>query len=411
MCAVVFALAFAATPAVTHAAIPESERGALIALYKNAQGGAWTNNSGWLGPSGTECNWYGVACDEQRSHVSALNLYDNNLTGSIPPEIGNLPYLAYLYLDQNNLSGEIPGEIGSLSRLEVLDLSFNGLTGMIPKSLAALPTIHIFKLSDNLLGGEIPEELANLNAWFVTLSHNQLTGEIPAGIGAAFLDLSFNRLSGRIPENMYGGFIFLMANQLSGPIPAFSGVHVLGLSQNRLSGALPTSLGVPPLSMLALDGNHLTGEIPASFLQLVQPQFGTLDLRWNALWSNDPALVAALNKRHSWGVDFEDTQTVPPEGLGVGSPAGSSLVVSWSPILYQSDTGGYQVFVASQRRGPFTLAGTVPSKALGWYQVTGLQPGTTYYFYVCSSTLAHPFNPTDLMSPPSAVVSGTTLPW
>jgi len=40
-----------------------------------------------------------------------LNLHENQLTGSIPPEIGNLTNLTYLDLSNNQFSGIIPDEI------------------------------------------------------------------------------------------------------------------------------------------------------------------------------------------------------------------------------------------------------------------------------------------------------------
>jgi Leucine-rich repeat (LRR) protein len=40
-----------------------------------------------------------------------LDLYDNQLTGVIPPEIGNLTNLTQLILKNNQLSGIIPDEI------------------------------------------------------------------------------------------------------------------------------------------------------------------------------------------------------------------------------------------------------------------------------------------------------------
>ena len=39
------------------------------------------------------------------------------LSGSIPPEIGNLNSLQNLALDINSLSGSIPAEIGNLKKL------------------------------------------------------------------------------------------------------------------------------------------------------------------------------------------------------------------------------------------------------------------------------------------------------
>ena len=49
-----------------------------------------------------------------------LDLDGNDLTGGIPPELGDLSNLVYLYLFGNDLSGEIPGELGRLSNLDSL---------------------------------------------------------------------------------------------------------------------------------------------------------------------------------------------------------------------------------------------------------------------------------------------------
>ncbi len=55
-------------------AIPAEERHALIDLYNSANGDNWTDNTNWLGDSGTECTWYGVTCDEGQNHVIQLNM-------------------------------------------------------------------------------------------------------------------------------------------------------------------------------------------------------------------------------------------------------------------------------------------------------------------------------------------------
>ena len=44
-----------------------------------------------------------------------MNLYDNNLTGSIPSEIGNLTNLDELFLNNNQFTGEIPESICDLN--------------------------------------------------------------------------------------------------------------------------------------------------------------------------------------------------------------------------------------------------------------------------------------------------------
>ena len=46
--------------------------------------------------------------------------------------MGNLPNLADLDLSDNQLSGTIPAELGSLANLEFLHLRDNQLSGMIP---------------------------------------------------------------------------------------------------------------------------------------------------------------------------------------------------------------------------------------------------------------------------------------
>ena len=55
-------------------------------------------------------------------NTKELNLSHNQLTGSIPPEIGNLTNLTYLNLESNQLTGSIPSEIGNLTNLTELKL-------------------------------------------------------------------------------------------------------------------------------------------------------------------------------------------------------------------------------------------------------------------------------------------------
>ena len=61
----------------------------------------------------TEVTLWGVVYSVE--NTTELNLYNNQLTGSIPPEIGNLTNLAFLYLNENQLTGEIPDSICDLN--------------------------------------------------------------------------------------------------------------------------------------------------------------------------------------------------------------------------------------------------------------------------------------------------------
>ena len=70
--------------------------------------------------------------------LTRLILNDNQLTGAIPPELGNLSSLEWLRLVSNQLTGAIPAELGNLSSLQTLRLHGNQLTGAIPLEVAQL---------------------------------------------------------------------------------------------------------------------------------------------------------------------------------------------------------------------------------------------------------------------------------
>ena len=113
-------------------------------------------------------------------NTTELNL--SGLTGSIPPEIGNLTNLIFLRL-YGNLTGSIPPEIGNLTNLTELALQGNQLTGSIPPEIGNLTNLIQLELTDNELTGSIPSEIGNLtNLNSLWLENNQLTGEIPESI-------------------------------------------------------------------------------------------------------------------------------------------------------------------------------------------------------------------------------------
>ena len=153
------------------AAIPASERAALIALCNATDGDNWTNNSGWKGNNnesdgfsqiGSEGTWNGITVSGD--HVYSIILNDNQLIGSIPVELGNLSQLYSLYLGNNQLSGSIPPELGNLGNMVWFYLNSNQLTGSIPPELGNLSSLGYFYLCDNQLSGAVPPELGNLSS-------------------------------------------------------------------------------------------------------------------------------------------------------------------------------------------------------------------------------------------------------
>ena len=91
----------------TFANVSFLEREALVKLYQATNGTNWTNKWNLSAPINT---WYGVKLYNDK--VIAINLADNNLTGSLPNEITDLVFLQTLDLHKNTINGNIPQPTG-----------------------------------------------------------------------------------------------------------------------------------------------------------------------------------------------------------------------------------------------------------------------------------------------------------
>ncbi|KAL3504919.1 hypothetical protein ACH5RR_034760 [Cinchona calisaya] len=90
------------------------------------------------------------------SFMTDLDLSTNQLTGYIPPQLGELSALHSLNLSFNILTGHIPKSFSIMEKLESLDLSHNNLVGSIPPEIVQLHFISTFNVSFNNLSGSIP---------------------------------------------------------------------------------------------------------------------------------------------------------------------------------------------------------------------------------------------------------------
>jgi Leucine rich repeat N-terminal domain len=263
------ALGLALGAASSDAAIPASERAALLALYNSTNGANWTVRTNWNSAAGSECTWYGVTCSAGDANVTEITLPGNNLVGSIPSLTG-LTALQRFAVNQNQLTGSIPSLAG-LTALRYFDAYINQLTGSIP-SLTGLTALQQFSVSLNQLTGSIPPLTGLTALQTFVVDQNQLTGPIPSLAGLSALQFFFvnqNQLTGPIPS--LAGLSALRSfdaysNQLTGLIPPLTELTALRdfrVSQNQLTGSIPSLAGLAALQRFFVNENQLTGSIPS----------------------------------------------------------------------------------------------------------------------------------------------------
>jgi Leucine-rich repeat (LRR) protein len=240
--------------------------------------------------------------------LQSLSLYTNQLTGTIPPSLGNLTQLQSLSLYTNQLTGTIPPSLGNLMQLRLLSLYTNQLSGSIPIAFENLSQLQVLVLYDNRLSGTIAPSLGFLSRLrLLVLYLNDLSGSIPSDLGCLLqlqeLFLDTNHLTGSIPVEL-GNLsllqgLYLDTNQLTGTIPSslneLSRLQTLYLYENLLTGSISPSIGgLSGLQQLDFDTNLLTGSIPSSIGNMTQLQ--SLYLNTNLLIDTIPASFGNLTR-------------------------------------------------------------------------------------------------------------------
>ncbi|WP_420317119.1 FG-GAP-like repeat-containing protein [Ekhidna sp.] len=167
---------------------------ALVAIYDSLGGGNWNDSTNWkLGPVNT---WFGVEVIGDR--VVGLKLPSNNLSGQLPPAIGDLTAMTVLDLNGNfGVNGVLPLEIGNAIALDSLILDNLNLQDTIPIEIGDLPNLIYLSLNGNSIVA-IPPEITNLSTLdYLDLANNRLENipDLTGFSGLSFLDLVGNNLT------------------------------------------------------------------------------------------------------------------------------------------------------------------------------------------------------------------------
>ncbi len=140
------------------------QRYALATLYFATNGVQWRESGNWI-TSADECDWFGISgcSDADEDTIVAIELFGNNLQGSLPPEAFLFfPSIKVMNLASNQLKGPIPPEVDKLLNVGILELAENQLSGNIPSGLGRLTNLDHLFLQSNKLTGAVPSELCDL---------------------------------------------------------------------------------------------------------------------------------------------------------------------------------------------------------------------------------------------------------
>nr|XP_019705444.1 receptor-like protein EIX1 [Elaeis guineensis] len=275
-----------------------------------------------------------------------VNLHDNNLSGPLPSQIGEIKSLGSLNLGANSLNGSIPTSLGKLSSLSELNLTSNSLAGALTEAhFANLTSLLSLDLSHNSLTVNVSQDwLPPFKAKYIRMRSCPLGPKFPqwlriqtnlleldlssAGISETFphwfwdtclprmvLNVSQNHMKGNLPNPIekkkgklpsFGpllsnepSVIDLSNNLFSGPIPPtlashYGGLEVLVLAHNKLNGSIPSAFcEANNLVVLNLAGNDLSGILPDCWGNSLV--LSVIDFSDNKLSGGIPSSIGSLS--------------------------------------------------------------------------------------------------------------------
>uniref|UniRef100_A0A0E0DJ56 non-specific serine/threonine protein kinase n=1 Tax=Oryza meridionalis TaxID=40149 RepID=A0A0E0DJ56_9ORYZ len=305
------------------------------------------------------------------SLLQILNLANNRITGEIHPTICGLESIELMDLSNNNFEGSIPNcrqcpsqnvyqrskRCSPTMPLRFLNVSMNSLSGVVPKGffesslvialdlrynhftgnldwIQYLEEIIMLFLGGNKFEGQIIPKMCRLeHLRLIDLSHNSLSGVLPACIGQIPFNYSYSEnpllspdsvgiFYGRVlPDYRYDlkGFSFTTKGSLyTYSRSLFDLMSGIDLSGNLLSGEIPRELGnLSTIKSLNLSNNLFTGSIPATFANLRMIE--SLDLSHNKLSGQIPQQLTQLSTLEVFSVAYNNLSGCAPDSGQFGT--------------------------------------------------------------------------------------------
>jgi len=146
-----------------------------------------------------------LASMNQLTHLEMEACY---LTGSMPHHIGRMSNLEYLYMRRNAMKFDLEFlKTGEMTDLFALWIDANEITGTIPTEVGLLKSMASFSMTNATLTGTIPTEIGNMSGlrrlW---LFNNQLSGSVPVELkkltDLEILEVHHNKLKGEMPNGV-----------------------------------------------------------------------------------------------------------------------------------------------------------------------------------------------------------------
>jgi len=159
-------------------------REGLMEFYRATDGDHWSNNTNW-GSNKPISEWFGVKTHD-RPYVHTLDLGYNNLKGELPSRgtFAKMGPTSQYNLFENQLSGTIPEDwVHNLSLWGIV-VDVNQLSGPLSAEFFEHPAFGRFEASGNNLTGSMPAGMARLmdNANVLNISGNDFSGDVPQEI-------------------------------------------------------------------------------------------------------------------------------------------------------------------------------------------------------------------------------------